>query len=138
MRSGMVAISSRSAIPCFFFASSNVGVTESRHPSFDANPFQTNRSPSFKRRPFCTFKEYLRLFGVSNVQEFWPERYLFDICAGALAKAAQSGARPKWCRVGWTVSPLVDDCVICLFFSPFKEKRQAKKYPKKYLTDQST
>src|SRR5947209_20459104 len=51
MRSWIVTISSRSAIPCFFFASSNVGVTESRHPSFDANPFQTKRSPSFKRRP---------------------------------------------------------------------------------------
>src|SRR6266581_308113 len=53
-------MSSRSAIPASFFRRSSVGVTESRHPSFDANPFHTNRSPSFKRRPFS--KHHSRIF----------------------------------------------------------------------------
>jgi hypothetical protein len=39
-------MSLRSAIPISFFRCSSRGVTESRHPSFDANPFQTKRSPS--------------------------------------------------------------------------------------------
>src|SRR5581483_7600852 len=52
IRSGIVRMSLRSVMPCFRFASSRTGVMESRHPSFDENPFQTNRSPSFNRRPF--------------------------------------------------------------------------------------
>ncbi len=38
--------------PSPFFAASNRGVTRSRQPSFEMNPFQTNKSPSFSRRPF--------------------------------------------------------------------------------------
>src|SRR5262245_1061096 len=51
IRSGIVRMSVRSAMPYFFFLFSNTGVKESRHPSFDTNPFQTNRSPSFGCRP---------------------------------------------------------------------------------------
>src|SRR5213075_885685 len=45
-------MSLRSAIPISVFRCSSRGVIESRHPSLDANPCQTKRSPSFKRRPF--------------------------------------------------------------------------------------
>ena len=52
-------MSSRPAIPISCFRCSSRGATESRHPSFDANPCQTKRSPSFKRRPFS--KQHSRM-----------------------------------------------------------------------------
>src|SRR5213082_2614842 len=55
----MHCMSSRPAIPISCFRCSSRGATESRHPSFDANPFQTKRSPSFKRRPFS--KQHSRM-----------------------------------------------------------------------------
>src|SRR5436189_437405 len=52
MKSDIVRTSLRSVMLCSFFLCSNLAANESRHPSFDANAFQTKRSPSFKRRPF--------------------------------------------------------------------------------------
>ena len=45
IRSGMVTMSVRSAMPCLRFASSKFGVAKSRQPNFEANPFQTTKSP---------------------------------------------------------------------------------------------